>query len=112
MKICTDLKCDIRRQPVCYEGACPFDTDKMEKIKMLGDSNVAAADDEQKWVTITKIIVPTEYDKTELLRAFRYLHDQRTIDTDYMGVNTVVHMYRMAELIEVSDDRKFREALP
>jgi hypothetical protein len=58
----------------------------------------------QKWVTITKIIVPTEYDKQQLLKAVKYIHDLRSIDTDYMAVNTISHLYCRPDLIEVVPD--------
>lgn len=53
------------------------------------------------FVTISKIVVPTEYDKEQLLKAFKYIHNLRTIDSDYCGVNTIMHMYQHPELIEV-----------
>lgn len=61
---------------------------------------------DQKWVNIAKIIVPTEFDKNQLLEAFKYIHD-RDIDTDYLAVNTIAHMYQNPDLIEiVSSDNK------
>jgi hypothetical protein len=59
----------------------------------------------QKFVTITKITVPTEYDKQQLLTAFEYIHDLHCIDSDYHAVNTVMHMYRCPFLIEVKSTR-------
>jgi hypothetical protein len=56
-----------------------------------------------KWVTIEKIVVPTEFDKEQLIRAFKYLHDNRTIDTDLLAVNTIVHMYENTGLIVVDN---------
>lgn len=52
-------------------------------------------------VTITKIVVPTEYDKDQLIKGFKYLHDNRLIDTDLMAVNTIVHQYQCPEKIVV-----------
>jgi hypothetical protein len=57
---------------------------------------------EQPWVTISKITVPTEYDKKQLLKAFEYIHDLRNINTDLLAVNTICHLYLNPELIEVS----------
>lgn len=56
--------------------------------------------DDQKWVTLTKIIVPTERDKEQLLAAIEYLH-YCDIDTDFLGVNYLVHLYTNPDLIEV-----------
>lgn len=58
--------------------------------------------DKQKWVTITKIVVPTEEDKQQLLAACKYIHDLSEIDTDILAVNTLAHLYHAPELIEVS----------
>jgi hypothetical protein len=59
-----------------------------------------------KWVTIEKIIVPTEFDKEQLLRAFKYLHDNRTIDTELMAVNAIVHMYQNPGLVFVDSTNR------
>ena len=58
-------------------------------------------DDDTKYVNITKIVVPTEYDKEQLLKASRYLHDCSGIDTDFYAINTLVHLYLNPDLIEV-----------
>ena len=58
--------------------------------------------DEQKWVRF-KIIVPREYDKEQLLKAFEYIHDIRTLDTDYIAVNTVAHIYCEPNIIIVDE---------
>lgn len=57
--------------------------------------------DDQKWVTITEILVPTEYDKEQLLLAIKYIHDLREIDTDFLAVNTLVHQYLVPDRIKV-----------
>lgn len=44
-----------------------------------------------------KIVVPTKKDKKQLQAAFEYLHNQRTIDTDFIAVNQVVHEYDYGE---------------
>lgn len=56
---------------------------------------------EPMYVAITEIVVPTERDKDQLLRAIKYLHDNRTIDTDFYAVNSLVHMYRAPDRIKV-----------
>jgi hypothetical protein len=52
-------------------------------------------------VDITEIIVPTQYDKDQLIKAFKYLHDLRTVDTVYLAVNTLAHFYNVADRIVV-----------
>ena len=59
---------------------------------------------EQKFVSISKIVVPTEDDKQQLLAAFRYIHDLGEVDTDIMAVNTLAHMYLREDLIEVEHE--------
>lgn len=56
---------------------------------------------EPDWLRLTEIVVPTERDKQQLLQAFKYLHDNRTIDTDFMAVNLLVHTYENPDLIKV-----------
>lgn len=58
--------------------------------------------DKQSHVNITKIIVPTEYDKQQLLLAFKYIHYLSDLDTDYKAVNTIVHLYLSPDLVEIS----------
>lgn len=42
---------------------------------------------------VTKIVVPNEYSREQVMRALRYLHDQFSTDTGYMAVNYLVHLY-------------------
>ena len=42
---------------------------------------------------VTKIVVPDEYSREQVMRALRYLHDQFSTDTGYMAVNYLVHLY-------------------
>ena len=77
--------------------------------KFLKQSNTLAKyeevnGDNQKWVQITKIIVPSQYEKDELIKAFRYIHDLREVDCDYMAVNTLMHMYELEDRIEVQNE--------
>jgi hypothetical protein len=41
---------------------------------------------------ITRIVVPSEYARDQVVKAIRYLHDS-DIDTEYMAVNWLVHAY-------------------
>ena len=60
-------------------------------------------DNDPKFIAITKIIVPTERDKQQLLKAIEYLHDQSS-NTDYYAVNTLIHLYEHPERIEVDNE--------
>lgn len=55
----------------------------------------------QKWCEITEIVVPTEHDKQQLLKAFEYIHNLKTIDSDFMAVNSVMHLYEEPDKIKV-----------
>ena len=57
--------------------------------------------EKNEFVTISKIIVPTERDKEQLLKALKYIHDNPYIDKEYYAVNTLSHMYQVPNLIEV-----------
>ena len=77
--------------------------------KFLKQSNTLAKyiesqGDNQKWVDITKIIVPSQFEKDELLKAFRYIHNLREVDPDYLAVNTLMHMYLEPDKIEVQNE--------
>lgn len=56
---------------------------------------------EQKWITIHEIVVETERDKAQILAASRYIHDLLELDTGYMGVNYIAHLYEEPDLIKV-----------
>lgn len=58
------------------------------------------ADDEdpkQEDYVSYKIIVPTEKDRQELMRAFENLHDNISTDTNIIAVNQLVHEYLTEE---------------
>lgn len=67
-----------------------------EGLALFDDSNPC-------YITIEQIVVPSEFDKAQLLLAFEYLHDNRLIDTDLMAVNTIVHLYEQPDIIVVKD---------
>ena len=56
---------------------------------------------DQKWFNLVKIVVKTQEDKEQLLLASRYIHDLIEIDTDYMVINSIAHLYQAPELIKV-----------
>jgi len=57
--------------------------------------------DNQPWVSINEIVVPTERDKEQLLAAFEYIHNLREIDPNFMAVNSIMHMYQCPDKIKV-----------
>ncbi len=87
----------------CIEGWSEkiYEIENASKLKRW-EENVANED--QKYVTISKIVVPTEYDKSQILEASAYIHNLRDIDSDYMAVNTIMHLYECPELIEVKGE--------
>lgn len=56
---------------------------------------------EPKWVVIHEIVVETERDKEQILAASRYIHDLLELDTGYIGVNYIAHLYTNPDLIKV-----------
>ena len=56
-----------------------------------------------------KIIVKTEEEKQEMLKASKYIHDFSLygLDADIMGVNRFMHLYMSPECIEVRPDENF-----
>jgi hypothetical protein len=48
-----------------------------------------------------KIIVKTEQEKIDLLKASKYIHDLKGLDTSNDAVNTIAHLYLAPFLIEV-----------
>lgn len=59
-------------------------------------------EDNPQYVSIGEIVVPTQRDKEQLLLALKYLHDCY-IDTDFYGVNSLVHLYLDPDKIKVND---------
>lgn len=80
-----------------WENAEAWNMDKHRLMERYPEN-----DEEPKhYVAITEIVVPTQRDKDQLLRAIEYLHDNRTIDTDFYAVNALVHMYEDPDRIKV-----------
>lgn len=84
---------DLKFYKECIKNPKPKSEDKLNRYD---DS----AGDNQKWGKISKIIVPTQEDKEQLLLAIEYIHNCN-IDTDYMMVNTLAHLYKHPEIVEV-----------
>lgn len=51
-----------------------------------------------------KIIVKTEQEKLDLLKASKYIHDLKGLDTSDDAVNTIAHLYCAPFLIVVDPD--------
>lgn len=52
-----------------------------------------------------KIIVSTEQEKIDLLKASKYIHDLRNLDISNDAVNTIAHLYLAPFLIEVDPNQ-------
>lgn len=87
----------VPQQMAHVEGYVPIDTGKE-----YGMERYVEDAETQKWVRIDEIRVPNEYDKEQLLKAINYFHDLRNIDTDFLAVNTLAHVYCRPELITVT----------
>ena len=60
-----------------------------------------ALDSEQQWFGLEEIVVPTEEDKQQFLKAVEYIHDLTEIDSDYIAVNYIMHLYEVPDKIKV-----------
>jgi len=76
-----------------------WDYDEVTKDMVRYDED--KDDKDQQYVALTKIIVPTEFDKEQLIKAFKYIHNLHSIDTDFMAINTIAHLYLNPDTIEV-----------
>lgn len=78
-----------------------------ENLKLLNryDWDNEDKPDMQKWFNLVRIVVKTEEDKEQLIRASYYLHNLEDIDTDIMAVGFLAHLYQMPNLIEVEDEK-------
>lgn len=57
----------------------------------------------QNWVRITEIVVPDQYAKDQLLKAFEYIHNIRELDTGFLAVNELAHIYTCPDIIKVQE---------
>lgn len=66
-----------------------------DRMKKYGDFGVTLKNPSVEKVKWTKfcIVVPTAEDKKELQAAFEYFHDNPLIDTDFVTVNQLAHLY-------------------
>ena len=55
-----------------------------------------------EFINLKKIVVGSQSDKDELLKTFKYLHDEH-LDSDIIGVNLIMHLYLNPELIIVEE---------
>lgn len=79
-----------------YEPKIPFGLLRYDDQMSQDENNKIAAH-------ITKIIVPSEHDKHQLILASKYLHDLRDIDTHFFQINTLAHLYLRPDLVEVQN---------
>lgn len=58
------------------------------------------------------IVVPTQNDKNELLKGSKYIHDLRQLDTGYVVINQLAHLYLEDALIpEIVVDNELFNAI-
>jgi hypothetical protein len=88
--------------PVFYESSNSNCEAEVERRASSNQPNLVhySEEGENHWVTISEIHVPTEYDKEQLLMAIEYLHDCY-IDTNFLAVSSLVHLYQNPERIIV-----------
>lgn len=91
---------DFRRYLRWRNGVEDFERPE-DPIMVRYNPAAGYGEDDQEWVKITELVVPRDFDKQQLLAAIEYLHYSRDIDTDYIPVNALVHLYENPELIVV-----------
>jgi hypothetical protein len=80
-----------------------YDEELSEKLVRYPDEEPTVPF-QPRWVEISEIVVPSEFDKEQLLLGFKYFHDLRVIDTNIMAVSTIAHMYEVPDRITVKSD--------
>ena len=73
----------------------------VEGLRRWNDDLPAA---QQQYLEHIRIIARSEEDKAQLIRAFQYIHDMRELDTDYIAVNYLAHIYTNPEIIVVDEE--------
>ena len=81
---------DVNPEAWCYDNV----TDGLKRYDETSEKP-------QTWPKIIKIIVDNEDSKQQLLKASEYIHNLYTINSDFMMVNTLMHLYMAPDLIEV-----------
>lgn len=76
------------------EDVSEIETPGLEKYPEEGEPN---------WISVPEIHVKTQRDKEQLLLAFEHIHDS-DINTDYLAVNLIAHMYQHPNSIVVNDN--------
>lgn len=84
-----------------------------EAMKLAGDGAKVWAECEglerydnskpSKNVFLNRIVVKDEYSKQQLLLALEYIHNIQELDTDYMAVWELVHLYENPDMIIVEE---------
>ena len=68
---------------------------------MLARYNEAFGDNQQ-YVNISRVIVPSQQDKQQLLEALRYISELPNIDKSILAVNTLCQLANHPALIQVN----------
>lgn len=60
-----------------------------------------------KYFPMVKIVVDSEQSKQQILNAIEYIHNLECIDSDFMAVNSLMHLYLYPDSVEVRPDYDF-----
>lgn len=71
------------------------------------DNEVKAKDIPSEYFPKVKIIVDSEQSKEQILKALEYIHYLSCIDSKFMAVNSIMHMYLFPDSVEVNVDYNF-----
>lgn len=56
-----------------------------------------------------RIIVDSEAEKSNLLKASRMIHDCRSLNSNHSGINTLMHLHMCPDIIKVSIELNTQE---
>lgn len=65
-----------------------------------------------KYFPMVKIIVDSEQSKEQILNAIEYIHNLECVNSDYMAVNSLMHLYLYPDAVEVRPDYDFNLGEP
>lgn len=96
---------------ICHildNNVCPYWAESLLYEQLEYPSGLVRHSTKQPHPTtgINSIVVDSEYAKEQLILASKYLHSLPNIDTDFIMVNILAHLYTSPELVKVNDVAK------
>jgi hypothetical protein len=85
------MRMSIKTKPdmKCYSD---YKDPKNDKIRRISDELTEEEFANVEWTKFF-VVVPTEEDKKELQKAFKYIHNSDDFDSEYIALNQIGHLY-------------------